>query len=124
MDHRHAAKRVAFILIATLAALQLTAQELPNGETAKSYVTYLASDALQGRDTGTPGFEKAAAWVAAHFREWGLQPGGDHGSYFQEFPLEFYQADIEVPTLKVAGRSFSFQEEDFRVMAYSGGGKV
>lgn len=102
----------------------VAAQELPNGETAKSYVAYLASNALQGRDTGTPGFEKAAAWVAEHFREWGLEPGGDGGTYFQEFPFEFYQPDVEVPTLKVARRTFYFQEEDFRVMAYSGGGKV
>ncbi|MDZ7339453.1 MAG: M20/M25/M40 family metallo-hydrolase [candidate division KSB1 bacterium] len=111
-------------LLAALMTVGLRAQELPNGETAKSYVTYLASDALQGRDTGTPGFEKAAAWVAAHFREWGLEPGGDAGSYFQEFPFEFYQADIEVPTFKIAGRTLYFHEEDFRVMPYSGGGKV
>ncbi|MCR4437839.1 MAG: M20/M25/M40 family metallo-hydrolase [bacterium] len=124
MKRTHAAKATLILVVIALVALPLVAQELPNGETAKSYVTYLASDALQGRDTGTPGFAKAAAWVAAHFREWGLQPGGDNGTYFQEFPFEFYQADIEVPTLRVAGRPFSFQEEDFRVMAYSGGGKV
>ncbi len=116
--------RVLTALSLVLATFGALAQELPNGDTAKSYVAFLASDALQGRDTGTPGFEKAAAWVAEHFREWGLEPGGDNGTYIQEFPLEFYQADLEIPVLKVADRSFYFQDEDFRVMSYSGGGKL
>ncbi len=114
----------AAVLLAVLLIGSSGAQELPNGETAKSYVTYLASDALQGRDTGTPGFERAAMWVAEHFREWGLEPGGDAGTYFQEFPFSFYHSESQVPKLKVAGRQFYFQEEDFRVMAHSGGGKV
>jgi hypothetical protein len=46
-------------------------------------VEYLASDQLGGRDVGSPGFEKAAAYVAAQFERAGLQPGGE-GNYFQK----------------------------------------
>src|SRR5919199_1018902 len=47
-----------------------------------THVEYLASDQLQGRDVGSPGFEKAAAYVAEQFERAGLQPGAE-GTYFQ-----------------------------------------
>jgi Tol biopolymer transport system component/Zn-dependent M28 family amino/carboxypeptidase len=48
-------------------------------------VHYLASQALAGRGTGTPGELKATAYAAAVFKQLGLLPAGDNGSYFQTF---------------------------------------
>jgi hypothetical protein len=45
-------------------------------------VSFLASDALQGRATGSPGLDIAAEYIAAQFRRAGLEPAGDDG-YFQ-----------------------------------------
>ena len=53
----------------------------------RRHVEYLASDALEGRLTGTPGEALATEYVAAEFRKLGLEPAGDHGSYFA--PFEF-----------------------------------
>ena len=39
----------------------------------------LSSDAMQGRDTGSPGYDKAARLVAGRFAAAGLRPAGDHG---------------------------------------------
>ena len=50
-------------------------------------VRTLADDRMQGRETGTAGFDLAAAHVAERFAEAGLAPGGDDGSWFQEVPL-------------------------------------
>jgi Zn-dependent M28 family amino/carboxypeptidase len=50
-------------------------------------VRTLADDAMQGRETGTPGFERAADVVAARLRALGLQPAGDGGGYSQRVPL-------------------------------------
>jgi len=50
-------------------------------------VRTLADDAMQGRETGTPGFERAADAVVARFRALGLQPAGDGGGYSQRVPL-------------------------------------
>ena len=50
-------------------------------------VRYLADDALEGRETGTPGFDLAADHVARRYRELGLEPAGDNGTYFQRVPL-------------------------------------
>lgn|GEM_PF-71433 len=100
------------------------AQQQVSGEAAKSYVAYLASDALEGRDTGTPGFERAANWVAEQFKNWGLMPAGDNGSYFQSFPFSYLKTEIELPKLMVGKRAFDFEDRDFTVLRYSGGGKV
>lgn len=52
----------------------------------KDNLTILASDALEGRMTGTRGQKMAAAFIANHFREIGLQ-GPVNGSYYQTVPL-------------------------------------
>jgi Zn-dependent M28 family amino/carboxypeptidase len=51
------------------------------------HVEYLADDALEGRNVGTPGFEKAVAYVEAEFKSIGLAPGGISG-YQQPVNLE------------------------------------
>lgn len=49
-------------------------------------MSFLASDALQGRYTPSPGLEVAAEFIASQFREAGLEPGGDK-EYFQTAPM-------------------------------------
>ncbi|MCG3164467.1 MAG: hypothetical protein POELPBGB_00221 [Bacteroidia bacterium] len=54
-------------------------------ESLKKDVTYLADDKLEGRETGTPGSEAAAEYIAKRFMEAGLQPKGNNGTFFQVF---------------------------------------
>lgn len=49
-------------------------------------VEFLASDALRGRATPSPGLERAAAWVAAALQRAGLEPVGQDGGYIQYWP--------------------------------------
>ena len=51
----------------------------------RKHVTYLASEELEGRLTGTEGERLATAYLAQAFAHLGLEPAGDKGSYFQEF---------------------------------------
>jgi Zn-dependent M28 family amino/carboxypeptidase len=51
-----------------------------------AHVRFLADDRLEGRLTGSAGYRKAAEYVAAHFKEYGLEPAGTEG-YFQ--PVRF-----------------------------------
>jgi hypothetical protein len=74
-------------LLATVAAAQTepTVQQISSRLTAndlKADVSFLASDALQGRGTPSPGLDIAAEYIAAQFRRAGLEPAGDDG-YFQ-----------------------------------------
>lgn len=50
-------------------------------------VRALSADAMQGRLTGSAGYDRAAQYVADRFRALGLQPAGDAGTYFQRVPL-------------------------------------
>jgi Peptidase family M28 len=47
----------------------------------------LAGDRMEGRDTGSAAYQRAAELVAARFRKAGLQPAGNAGSFFQSVPL-------------------------------------
>ncbi|MCA9105619.1 MAG: M20/M25/M40 family metallo-hydrolase [Planctomycetales bacterium] len=51
-------------------------------------IEYLASDELGGRGVGTEGIEIAANFIRDEFQRLGLAPGGENGTYFQEFPIE------------------------------------
>ncbi|MDH5829061.1 M28 family peptidase [Luteimonas sp. M1R5S18] len=57
------------------------------GQRIEADVRALADDAMEGRRTGTPGFDRAANYVASQFEAIGLAPAGDDGSWFQAVPL-------------------------------------
>lgn len=93
---------LALLLCAASPALAQTAAErnalitapLPPDEAAlKSHVMFLASDAMKGRDAGSPEFDIAANYVAAQFYAAGLKPAGDDGGYLQKVPLISYKLD-------------------------------
>ncbi len=48
-------------------------------------VSTLASKTMAGRMTGSAGEIRATAFAASLFKEYGLKPAGDNGTYFQEF---------------------------------------
>lgn len=56
-------------------------------EEAKKHLGYLAGPECAGRGTGQPGYQKAAEYVAARFKEYGLKPVGAGGTYFQNVPF-------------------------------------
>ncbi len=59
---------------------------MPLGKQWWSHIQFLADDSLEGRDTGSQGFEKAANYMAEQFRAAGLEPAGVDG-YRQ--PMDF-----------------------------------
>lgn len=60
----------------------------------------LSGDAMAGRDTGSPGYDRAARLVAARFARAGLKPAGDHGSWFQ--PIRFTDLRIDPAASSIA----------------------
>jgi hypothetical protein len=51
----------------------------------RAHVAFLADDLLEGRGSGTRGYDIAARYVASWFANLGLEPAGDDDSYFQTF---------------------------------------
>jgi len=58
-----------------------------SAENMKAHMTFLSSDLLEGRDSGSRGFDIAAEYVASQFHQLGLTPAGDKGTFFQHVPL-------------------------------------
>jgi Zn-dependent M28 family amino/carboxypeptidase len=106
----------ALVLIAT--AVLAAAERLPVDAAAdrvRAHIEFLASDLLQGREPGSAGFDIAAEYVASQFRQLGLTPAGDRGTYSQRVPLLAYRlADRGSFVLRGAGDrtvTLSFGEE-------------
>ena len=59
-----------------------------NIEQSKQWLGVLAGPGFEGRGTGQPGYTKAAHWVAGKLAEFGLEPIGDNGTYFQMLPMK------------------------------------
>ncbi|HEX8484070.1 M28 family peptidase [Sphingomonas sp.] len=53
----------------------------------------LSGDAMEGRDTGSPGYDRAAGLLAAKFAAAGLKPAGENGTWFQ--PLRFSDETVD-----------------------------
>lgn len=97
----------ALMLIAIVAfgqddALMQRYGALIKPEELKDNLSIIASDALEGRMTGTRGQKMAAAFIANHFREIGLQ-GPVNGSYYQTVPL--FETKMGDVYLNVAGQT-------------------
>jgi hypothetical protein len=66
----------------------------------------LSNDAMEGRDTGTAAYERAARLVAAKFAAAGLRPAGENGSWFQRVPM--HEVRVEHATIRVGKRPLVF----------------
>ena len=86
---------VASLLLATFVAVAQQAETEPSAATLQKHVSYLASDELDGRRTGTPGANEAAKYIAKEFERLGLRPAPATDSrkinvmlarYLQTFP--------------------------------------
>ncbi len=100
----------AFLIVvaATAGAQPAPTAEQDVARRVRADVEFLASDNLDGRDTGSKGYAIAADYVAAQFRAIGLEPAGDKGGWFQQVP--FRRASYErQPTLvmTVGGRQLT-----------------
>lgn len=85
----------AFLLLTACVSAQLATLPAPPSPSVdditaaelRSHVTWLASDALEGRGTGTPALDLAAEYIAREFQRYGLKPAGENGTYFQTFDV-------------------------------------
>lgn len=78
--------RKLWITLLPLAALAFAAAPAVDPQVYLDDIKFLASPEMRGRLTGSPELEKAARFIAARFREFGLQPVNG-GSFYQSFPF-------------------------------------
>lgn len=67
-------------------------------------IEILSAPDMQGRETGTPGAEKAADYIAQRMKEVGLIPAGEHGTFFQKQPSPRLHL-TQTPTLDLLNKN-------------------
>ncbi len=75
-----------------------------------SHLFFLASDAVEGRETGTAGQRVAAQYIASRFMQMGIKPGNGK-SYFQEFSVA--NINLDNTTLKINKSAFNYRKDYF-----------
>lgn len=120
-------KKIIALALSVLVSVSIFAQKNPVQDVTqsvqlnqvKAHLTFLASDDMRGRDTGSPELEIAANYIASNFMQWGVKtvPGAE--GYFQEVLLEKSKPSTTI--------SFTIGDQVFKVMedlVQYGGGPV
>jgi hypothetical protein len=114
---------LALSLQATGAAQGKGASSITPGE-LKDWLSYIASDELQGRQVFTEGLGLAGGYIADHLKEWGVKPAGDDGTYFQVVKLLGVSVKRNSSvTVAVNGQTKTFKDGEGVTFPANAGGK-
>ena len=115
-------KRIFVIIFLSLPTLLIaqkktkaikTIEKLSNSITAtdlKKHLYIIAGAEMEGRDTPSPGLEKAGSYIEEHFKLFGLKPGnGD--SYRQYYPL--YRDSVTRSSFKINETNYELLKDYF-----------
>jgi hypothetical protein len=95
-----AARTIAARGVDTISAAQL-----------KNYLSFIAADEMEGRDTPSRGLDTTAKFIAMNLERWGFKPAGDEGTFFQRIALRRDQLDPPKSSAEINGQKFSFGDD-------------
>ncbi len=136
MKHKKYNLVVALLLAASFAVSAQQQDQKASAEKLQQHVSYLASDALDGRRTGTAGANDAARYIAGEFARLGLRPPSGASSsrpsrlmasYLQTFP---YVGQVELGKANTLAVVKSGETQDLKVgvdwipLSYSASQKI
>ncbi|MBD0325031.1 MAG: M20/M25/M40 family metallo-hydrolase [Pyrinomonadaceae bacterium] len=96
-------------------AEQITAEQM------RDYLTFIAADEMEGRDTPSRGLDLTAKFLAVQLSRWGFRPAGDGGTFFQKIALRRERVDMGQSRVEIDGQVFK-PGTDF--IAFAPGGTV
>jgi len=101
---RPAATKTATVLgsrgVDTISAVQL-----------RSYLTFIASDEMEGRDTPSRGLDTTAKFIEMNLGRWGFKPAGDDGTFFQKIALRRDALDASKTLAEINGQKFALGDD-------------
>ena len=74
----------------------------------KDYLSFIASDEMEGRDTPSRGLDTTARFLAMNLSRWGFKPAGDDGGYFQKIALSRDLVDKAETLVQLDGQLLVF----------------
>ncbi len=93
-------------------------RQMAEGITASQLSTYLhfvASDAMGGRDTPSQGLDITAEFLKMNLEKWGFKPAGDPGSFFQKIALSRESIDLDNTKLEIGGKQYKLGDDFYRL---------
>ena len=110
---------LAFLLITSIAQAQVidvtTASKAITAAVLKEHLSVIASAEMQGREAGTEGERKAAAYLISQYRKYSMKPGYN-GNY--KLPFTLYQAVAGKSELKINGETAILDQDYWINNAY------
>src|SRR3977135_1008006 len=80
-------------------------------EQFKDYLSFIASDEMEGRDTPSRGLDTTAKFIAMNLKRWGFKPAGDENTFFQKIVLRRDQIDGAHSFAEINGQKFNFGDD-------------
>ena len=99
-------------------AVRATADRI-TAEQLKRDLDFLASDDLLGRNTPSPGFDRAAAYIVARLEKAGVKSAGDDGTFLQRYEMHESQVDSSAASIEIDRKRFAFPG-DFVIRSFAG----
>jgi Peptidase family M28 len=112
-------------LLATL-SIHAAARRAPAGaeditaNQLRAYLTFVAADEMEGRDTPSRGLDITANYLASQLQRWGVKPAGDEGTFFQRISLLRRKVDPAKTTAALGDRTYVYGD-DFLASSHPGG---
>jgi len=91
-------------------AANVTAQRAVDAVSAnqlRDYLTFIASDEMEGRDTPSRGLDTTAKFLAMNLARWGFKPMGGDGTFFQRIELRRNRTDGGQTKVEYMGRTLT-----------------
>src|SRR5256712_14074753 len=73
----------------------------------RDYLSFIASDEMEGRDTPSRGLDTTAKFLAMNLSRWGFKPAGDDGTFFQKIALRRDYVDKAETRVQLNGQTLS-----------------
>ncbi|MDM7924055.1 MAG: M20/M25/M40 family metallo-hydrolase [Pyrinomonadaceae bacterium] len=105
----------AFAQTVRITPAERKAAEAITADQLSSYLHFIASDAMAGRDTPSAALDVTAEFLKMNLQRWGFKPAGDNGTFFQKMVLRREAIDPAATAVKIGDQAFALNEDFFRL---------
>jgi hypothetical protein len=105
----------AFAQVVRITPAERKLAEAIKADQMSDYLHFIASDAMEGRDTPSRGLDVTAEFLKMNLSRWGFKPAGDNGTFFQKIELTAESVDPVNNTLQIRGQTFNLNTDFFRI---------
>ena len=88
-------------VLALAASCSAGAEAVADKNMIRAHLSFLADDLLEGRETGSRGYDIAARYVASQLLQYGVKPKGDQDGYLQHVPLRATRLVQDSPVVEL-----------------------